>query len=53
MWCTVTGQHVTSQRVCDELLRQCGASYTVSELHAAYCVGAVYKNGGIWFQRIK
>ena len=53
MWCTRNGKNVTSQQVCDELLRRCGSSHTVETLHAAYRVGAVYQNGGIWFQRIE
>ena len=52
MWIDRRGSNYTAQQVCDFLHRAAGNRYTPETLHAAYGVGRIYHNGGIWFQRL-
>lgn len=52
MWINRRNDYMTSQQVCDWLLRLTGSSITVEELHRTYRPGAIYQNGSIWYQRL-
>ena len=52
MWADDRGSWFTSEQVCKYLADRL-IHYTVDELHATFRVGAIYQNGGIWFQRLK
>jgi hypothetical protein len=52
MWCDKLGNNFTSLQIAALLQRAVGSSYDLNTLEKAYRVGAIYRNGCIWFQRI-
>ena len=52
MWLTWTGGNLSSAYLAFRINQMVGASYTADTLERAYKVGEVYRNGGIWYQRI-
>lgn len=52
MWCDKFGNNFTSCQIATFLSRAVGSNYDSSTLEKAYRAGAIYCNGGIWFQRI-
>lgn len=52
MWIDRTGRNHTAADICRMLHNACGAAYTPDELSAAYRIGAIIDNGGLWFQRL-
>jgi len=51
MWIDRAGNNYTSTQVAARLAR-IGSSHTAETLTAAYRVGAILHNGGVWFQRV-
>ena len=52
MWVDISGSNLTSQQVCGRLANAAGVTITPIELEGQYRVGAIYRNGSLWFQRI-
>ena len=53
MWVDRNGKNYTASQVCLALARRVGTTYTVQTLHATFRRGAIYANGGVWFQRVE
>jgi hypothetical protein len=51
-WVTRSGDNLTAEQVASRINRATGGTYTAETLNRAYRVGAIYRNGGLWFQRI-
>jgi hypothetical protein len=52
MWINRQGSNITAQQVCAILAKAAGAAYTPETLNQTFRCGAIYQNGGLWFQRI-
>lgn len=51
-WLANSGNTYTTQQVVDLLAAAMGSSITAEILERTYRVGAMLRNGGVWFQRI-
>ena len=52
MWTDTTGSNFTTDQVAEIVARRTGVSYTPRLLESTYRVGAIYRNGSVWFQRL-
>ena len=52
IWIDRNGGFLSAEHVCSLIMRHLGVCYSVLDLHAAFSVGAIYRTGGIWFQRL-
>jgi hypothetical protein len=53
MWIDDRGKNLLTAEVVVYLNHATGGSFTAEVLEATYTIGAIYRNGGIWLQRLQ
>lgn len=53
MWLDLSNNEYTTQEIIRVLEQRSNRSYTIYGIEFAYCVGAVIRLHGTWFQRVK